>query len=279
MPEPTQHSRRRTNRLLLLAGLGITGAGVALAFGSPAHADDQPTPIVDTVRAVAEPPRQNLNATAPQVKQPQPVRDLTAATRDTTAHALNTTTTAVTRTTDRLDEATQPAPTVGRTVDHATDITDNLLGAASPIAPAETATAALASAADPAEAQPATGTPTAPEPAPPGPPTPDGASSGAPTHTAAAQHPAASTTQTRTTADTEPAHAPVQPAVVAAPQPRHIDLNPCGGTRDQQQGGLHGFDYTASGAGTTHTPRRAQPTTGYAEHHDGRTQPPSPPPG
>lgn len=277
MPEPTQHSRRR-HRLLLLAGLGIgAGLGITLAAGSPAHADDQPTPIVDTVHAVAEPPRQIVNATAPQVKQPQPVRDLTAATRNTTAQALNTTTTAVTRTTDRLDEATQPAPVVGRTVGQVTFITGNLLGAASPIAPAEPATPALASAADPAEAQPATGTPTAPEPAPPGPPTPDGASSGAPTHTAA-QHPAARPTGHPHKAAT-PHQQHGQAAAVAAPQPGHIDLDPCGGILDQHESGLHGFEYPAAGGTTGVIPRRPQPATGYAEHHDGRTQPPSPPPG
>ncbi len=89
----------------------------------------------------------------------------------------------------------------------------------------------------------ATTTLNAPEPAPSGPPTPDGASSGAPTR----QGPKQATGGDHT---------------------RH------------QDGTLRAPDHATSTTRPAGQPRWAHPHTGHrSAHHDGLTQPPSPPPG
>ncbi|MEV1315477.1 hypothetical protein AB0J14_05250 [Micromonospora arborensis] len=296
MRKPTQHSRRRTRRLLLL-GIGIgAGFGVALFTGSPAHADEKPRPVADTVHGVLNLPGRLLGTPPAKTDRPRPVRDLVGGTRDLTAQVLDGTTKTVTQVTDGLDEVTKPAPVVGRTVDEVTDLTDNVMRGGAPRTPTvgtptPTVTDDEPAAqddtpstepADTAEAQPATGTKTAPEPTPSGAPTPGDTDPGAPSLTVtAAQHPAPRTAQNDQETATQ--HRPNRQAAAAVPAtpvwPRSVDINPGDDTYDQCRCGTHTFEYATPGAGAGNTPWRSPPATGYTEHRDGRTQPPSPPSG
>ncbi|MEV0214403.1 hypothetical protein [Micromonospora sp. NPDC050695] len=265
MPQPTQQSRRRTRRLLLLTGLGIgAGIGLALTASSPAHADNQPH--TDTLGGVTQHTSSILGD--------QPVRDLTGRLRDATA-------TAVTHTTDTVDDATRPIPVAGHAVDNITNTTDMLVDAIRPATkPADTPTIADTPTTGHAGQQPPAGTQTASEPAPPGPPTPDGASSGAPSHTAP-QHPDVRRPTGDHHGDSRTVHHRHQTSGIPAIPPTRTYLNPGSDNANQHLvGSLRTPDHSGATNRPTGPPRWQQPHTRHHNgRYDGRTQPPSPPPG
>ncbi|MEV5211236.1 hypothetical protein AB0K35_27570 [Micromonospora sp. NPDC053740] len=279
-----QHSRRPPPRLLLLAGLTVgAGVGLALAAGSPAHASDQPDPthrIAGVVRAATDAPaRLTEPATRKPADRPRPVRDLTAHTRRAVDQTVADTSRAVRHVTDTLDEATRPVPVVGRTVDTVTDIADRVVDTTTAVAarpePANTDVAPPGVDHEPTGVTPpAAGTPqTAPEPAPPGPPTLGGVSSGAPT----TQHPTAGhhrESQPRT--QPAAAHTRERPTVTIPDGPQASD----GCSTTHRLGDTtRTLDYVTTGSGWAAPPPPGLPAHGHPEHHDGRTQSPSPPPG
>ncbi|MCG5464329.1 hypothetical protein MED01_002495 [Micromonospora sp. MED01] len=273
---PQQSSRRRTHRLLLLAGLTIGGAGAALALtGSPAHANDRPRPIADTLHGVTQPLGRVLNGQPSNGEKPRPVRDLTAKVRDHT-------TPAVTRATTKVDRVTRPLPVVGRTVDKATDVLVGVVTAAKPPAPTgDTPTSAdtptTPPSADTAAPQRATGAPTAPEPAPPGPPTLGGASSGA--TNLVVQHPDVRHTATGH-GETRAAHHDTTPTRPQRTPRRTPQAIPGTDHAHPHDASLRTVEHPAGDARADGQPRWQQPHTGHhSAHHDGLTQPPSPPPG
>ncbi|MFG2046018.1 hypothetical protein ACGFIW_01140 [Micromonospora sp. NPDC048935] len=281
MRKPTQHRRRR-RRLLLLAGLGTgAGLGIALALGSPAHADDQPN--TDTIHEIVDTPGQILNNQPATDDQPQSGRELINQALADTAAAIGDIT--------RAPAALPHLPEAGRVVDEVTDtaveaVTPPESQAATPVEPAAAVTPAITPDVAPA-ANTTTpgGTQTAPEPAPVGPPVPGGTGSGAPT--IAVQHPDAHTATPPAPAAVPPGRSQVvqrehvQPGDAAPTTQRGPRISPGDDHADHRPAvSLRTLDHTAGPGRTPAPPRWEHPHTGHhSTHHDGRTQPPSPPPG